>query len=152
MLRRGISADACGGVAELDVSACPAPAPESAVVALRGSPRDEASEYPSQELAQGRKESAERAAVASRLAEADPANAERQWRTAFRELRERLARLEERRRTLRRALETRSDAILLDEARRDLPTVERDLQRAQDDLDDLERRASHAAVPRGWRR
>ncbi len=148
MLRRRISSDAYAGVAELDVAGCPAPAPESAVIALRGAARDEASEYPSHELAQGRKDSTERAAVAARLAEADQANAERQWRVAFRELRGRIVQLEERRRTLRRALETRSDAMLVDEARRDLPAVERDLKRAQEDLDELERRASHAAVPR----
>lgn len=147
MVRRGISKDAYAGAALVDPARCPSPPPASARVSLRGAP-DEAPPFPAEALAEGARRAAEQEATAVQLAAQGAAEAEAAWRQAFREARERIAKLEARRRELRAA----EDAGLVVEARRELPGVERELAEARDDLDDLERRASHAAVPREWRR
>jgi hypothetical protein len=151
MLRRGLAKDVHAGGAEVEVAACPAPAPAGAVVTLRGGGTDETAPFPSQELAEGRRAAAARAELAARIDAAGRAEAEAAWRAAFREVRSRVAELEERRRTYREALDRQNDALLAAEARRELPALERELERAREDLADLERKASNAAVPRGWR-
>jgi serine protease Do len=146
MLRRKLTAGVYAGVARMDMGACPSPAPASAVVSLRDD-GDDAVEFPSRELAEARQAGGRARADDEKLR----AEAEAAWRAAFREARERLDRLEERRRVLKRAQEAQDDVPLMEEARRSLPTVERDLARAREAFDDLDRQASRQAVPREWR-
>ncbi|HSN91277.1 MAG TPA: trypsin-like peptidase domain-containing protein, partial [Anaeromyxobacteraceae bacterium] len=134
MLRRGLARDVHAGGAEVEVSGCPAPAAAGAVVTLRGGEADEAAPFPSREIAEGRRAAAARAELAARIDAAGRADAEGAWRAAFREARGRVAALEERRRVYRDALDRQNDALLLAEARQELPGVERELERAREAL------------------
>jgi serine protease Do len=140
MVRRGISTDAYAGAAELDVSSCPAGTGDAATVSIRGA-GDEVVAFPARALEAGRRMVEARGVRAARLEADDAARSEAAWRQAFREARERIASLEARRR-----------ALLVRDARRELPSVEVELAAAREALDELERRASFQAIPREWRR
>jgi serine protease Do len=151
MLRRGLARDVHAGGAEVEVAGCPAPAPAAAVVSLRGGETDESAPFPSREIADARRAAAGRAELSARIDAAGRAEAEAAWRSAFRDVRARVAELEERRRAYREALDKQNDALLAAEARSELPALERELERAREALADLEREASNQGVPRAWR-
>jgi serine protease Do len=140
MVRRGISADAYAGAAELDLSPCPAAIPDAATVSLRGA-GDEVVPFPARSLEAARRMAEARDARAARIEAEDAARSEVAWRQAVRAARERIA-----------ALEARRSALLVRDARRELPALEAELAAARDALDELERRASFRSVPREWRR
>jgi hypothetical protein len=79
------------------------------------------------------------------------AEAEASWREAFAKAKAQVAELEAQRDGMKRQLASPGDLNAYDEARRWLPEVERRLQLARDQLDELERQASLAGVPREWR-
>jgi serine protease Do len=141
MVQRKISADAYAGGAELDVSSCPASASQGATVSIRGAGQEEIA-FPAFALESARQVAEARGARAA----ADAAQAEAAWRSAFRQARDRIARLEAARNVLRASVDTQQDA------RQNLAVVEAELAAAREALDELERRASFQAVPREWRR
>jgi S1-C subfamily serine protease len=151
MVRRKISTGVHTGGALVSVEPCPETVGPSSFVAVRGV-RDEPAAYPWQELARGRREAQERERAKARIEAASTERSEAEWRSAFAELRERLARLQEKRRALREALDRQIDSISIDRARRELPSVESELERAREALEDLDRRASNQSIPQEWRR
>jgi hypothetical protein len=148
MLRRKLAADAWTAGVALDVSRCPEETSQWTVVALRGSSGEEGvAAYPAREIAAARRD----ARAQARRDEAALARAEASWRESFRGLKARIAKLEDERRILRGAAERRDDAALYDRARRELPSIEKELERRREELDELDRRASRESIPREWR-
>jgi len=150
MARQQLMKGVHAGAAELDVAHCPQPLPPGTVLAVRGSLDPDATvRVPEHALAVLRSRAPERelAAASARERRLD----ETSWRRAFRDQRARVLRLEEKQRTHRTELETQRSTYALQKAREELPGVERELAAAREELDDLERRASHAGVPREWR-
>jgi hypothetical protein len=68
------------------------------------------------------------------------------WSNAFRQAQAQLRRLEEQRRKYAQQYATGHDV------RGNLDDVDRELKRAREELDELEREASNAGIPREWRR
>jgi hypothetical protein len=140
-LKRKVSSDLYVGTLEVDVSSCPADVPATAVLAIRGGePLERPVRFPGAALAGA----GEAGAARRQETEAADAEAEASWRAAFRKLHERIARLEEKRAALRTASGS-------GQATAELNAVEAKLAEARQALDDLERKASQAAVPREWR-
>jgi serine protease Do len=147
MLRRKLAQDAFTAGVALDVSACPEETSQWTVVALRGAGEEGVAAYPAREIAASRRD----ARAQARRDEAAQARAEAWWREAFRGLKTRIAKLEDDRRILRGAVERRDDAALYDRAQRELPSIERELERRREELEELDRRASRESIPREWR-
>jgi hypothetical protein len=151
MVRRRISEGVYVGGVAVPVDGCPEAVGPAAVVGVRGI-RDEVLAYPAKDLARTRRSVQERAKFGARGEAASTSRSEAQWRSAFAKLRAELARLQERRRAYRDALDRQSDSATIERARRELPSLEREIERAREALDDLDRRASNESIPQEWRR
>jgi hypothetical protein len=144
MVRRKLSAETWAGTGVVDLAACDGKVLGPATVTVKGASEDEAASYPAGELSLSRRQ----AEVDTRMEDAARAQSEAEWRAAFRGAKERVAELEAKRKALRDAMDRTDNGTL---ARAELEAVERALRKAREELDDLERRASHEAVPHAWR-
>ncbi|GEJ58923.1 trypsin-like peptidase domain-containing protein [Anaeromyxobacter diazotrophicus] len=146
--------DVYAGTLPLDLGRCAlAEVPASAVLVVRGG--DEADSpirmpKPSDLEASVRFAAAQgRARRASE--EQEEARAEADWRGAFRRLRREVGALEARREQLKEAVANSVPTSDPKDPRRQLAEVEGRLAKARDALQDLERQASSASIPRAWR-
>jgi hypothetical protein len=172
LARPRVVADAMAGTALVDVSGCPETFPQGTAVELEGHP-EETLPYPISAFARAKLPGPPGSpllvsgpvSVAPRGSRApEPATAgasespgtavgrsEAEWRTAFPELRERIAALEETRRVYLQQLDRQTDLAALTRAQTELPAVNRELASLRQKLDELERQASLASVPQEWR-
>jgi serine protease Do len=149
-LRHGVAKDVFVGAADVELGGCRAvEIPDKAVIAIRGGARlDGPVAFPRDAFAA----SVSMGTFMDRQAEArerqERSQSEAKWRRAFAEARARIARLEARRSQLEAYLaQTPSDY----RARDELAKTAAELPQARTAYEDLERKASHEAVPREWR-
>jgi serine protease Do len=138
----------------LDLGRCVlADIPASAVVIARGGDESDAPvRFPKPSLVEASERRADAEARARRDAEErQAARQEVEWRRAFRQLRSAIASLEARRTQLRASVADSVPTSDPRDPRRQLADVEAQLAKTRDALDDLDRRASLASVPRSWR-
>ncbi len=116
----------------------------------------------------GASSGADDADARERAAEEEEARREKEWRARFRELHQRIDRLERMLAADKKALADpassgipmlppNADGVILpnpefDAIRRRIPETEAQLRQAKEDLADLEREASRSSVPQRWRR
>jgi len=156
LLRQGLLADVHAAAAEAELSGCPEPIPSGARIGLQGS-ESEANWFrmpaatPSTPREQTLWRAREASAASRQRARSERALDEAQWREAFREAKAKASELAARRDRMRRELVAPTDARATAEARRQLPEVESQARQAAEALEELERQASFAGVPREWR-
>lgn len=150
----GLLRDVYAGLGPLDLSGCAAgDLPATAVLAVRDG--DESASpiqapRPSQLEASVRQQQARERDRSVREA-AQGARAEQEWRGAFRRARDEISALEVRRNDLLARVQDSLPTTAPDDPRRQLAGVEARLSKSREWLQDLERQASNAAVPREWR-
>jgi len=146
--------DVMAGSAPLNLQSCMLDeVPASAVLTIRdGDESDTPIRFPRPSLVEASVRIQEAQDRARTVREASQqARDETGWRNAFHRSRTEIATLEGRRESLRRRAATYSPTSDPNEPRKQLVDVEERLARANEALQDLERRASAAAVPRAWR-
>ncbi len=173
-LRRGAAGDLYLGPLPLDVGACPAEGvgPEAALFIALGEEAETPVKFPRAALAEAKAQADEKAARVQE--EARPggegrreAESERQrkqkaeeaveasWRDAFRQAHERIERLEAMLAALKekeRRAWANGEWFELGSVQQQIPAAERDVEKAKEELDELDRQASRNAIPREWRR
>ncbi|HZZ83400.1 MAG TPA: S1C family serine protease [Anaeromyxobacteraceae bacterium] len=149
-----IMRDVFVGLAPLDLGGCALDeVPASAVLAVRGGDESDSPipfPKPSAVEASARMQEARARAQTSRETAQD-ARDEAAWRGAFRRVRADIATLEGRRERLRERVTTSLPTSAPNDPRKQLAEVEARLAHANESLQDLERQASGASVPRAWR-
>jgi serine protease Do len=150
LLRHDLLADVHFGGAVANLDRCPDAIPPDTRLKLEGAEGDGAwAKLPA--LGADRGQQAYRARLEQARRQADQRAEEREWRQAFAQAKARVRQLSERRDQLRREIVSPRDLNSYDAAQRNLPGVEQALRQAQEQLDDLERKASLQSVPRAWR-
>jgi hypothetical protein len=151
LLRHGLLTDVHAGVGEAALDGCPTTIPPGARLKLVGTEGDTAwTRFPVLPTG-GMRRDWRRSPGQFREASQRHQLHEGEWRSAFAQakaqVREHAYWCDQMKRELSSPRDTRAYA----EAQRRLPEEERALKAAQAELDDLERRASFAGVPREWR-
>jgi S1-C subfamily serine protease len=146
--------DVHAATVSLDFVGCQlADVPGTAVLTIRdGDESDAPLRFPRGALAEASARAGEANERARRDAqERTTERSEATWRTAFRQLHEKIAALESKRDSLRRRVQDSVPTSDANDPRRELEQVEADLARGRAALEELERRASAESVPREWR-
>jgi hypothetical protein len=149
-LNNGVARDVFVGVGVIELRRCRADdVPEKAFIAIRGGEQiDLPVPFPREAFSAAAEHAVEEERLEEDQRRGDRAATESKWRKAFRDARERIAALEKK----RRELTERVTAMPFDDrAREELAKAGEELPRARRQYEDLEREASHAAVPREWR-
>ncbi|HTP24666.1 MAG TPA: S1C family serine protease [Anaeromyxobacteraceae bacterium] len=146
--------DVFAGTAPLDLGRCALDrVPPSAVMVIHGGDQvDSPVRFPKPSIAAaGARIAAEQERARKIAREERAAREEARWRHAFEKLRAAVAGLEERRDKLKASADSSLPMDDSSRPRRELSEMEARLAKAKEALDDLERQASAAAVPREWR-
>lgn len=146
--------DVFAGTALLDLGRCElADVPASAVLVIRGGEEaDSPIRFPKPSVVETSSRIADAEDRARRTAEEQQAaRDEAAWRKAFRRLRAEIASLEAKRNQLKASAVNSLPTSDSSDPGRQLSDIEARLAKARESLDDLERQASSAAVPRPWR-
>jgi hypothetical protein len=149
-----IARDVFAGTVPLDLGRCVlADVPASAVLSVRGGDEaDSPIKFPKPSVVETITPAAEAEDRARRAAQAEEAaRDEAGWREAFRRTRDEIASLEAKRQQLKEEIVHSPPTSDRGDPRNRLAEAEARLAKLRESLDDLERRASFASVPRAWR-